>query len=134
LARRPPTDIIGMASPVSSPNALGVVHSLPTGVTSAARHPGVAPAKAGRDLQENPEHGGIDLGDIFALRQVATDEPEPREMAAGDPFGLKGAFIQIMPLTWDSFLLPVMDKTPGSQSDWFCIGSAARLDIQDLSA
>jgi hypothetical protein len=25
---------------------------------------------------------------------------------------LKGAFIQIMPLTWDSFLLPVMDKNP----------------------
>jgi len=24
--------------------------------------------------------------------------------------GLKGAFIQIMPLTWESFLLPVMDK------------------------
>jgi hypothetical protein len=23
---------------------------------------------------------------------------------------LKGAFIQIMPLTWDSFLLPVMDS------------------------
>jgi hypothetical protein len=26
---------------------------------------------------------------------------------------LKGAFIQIMPLTWDSFLLPVMDRHPG---------------------
>jgi len=26
--------------------------------------------------------------------------------------GVKGAFIQIMPLTWDSFLLPVMDKNP----------------------
>ena len=25
---------------------------------------------------------------------------------------VKGAFIQIMPLTWDSFLLPVMDKNP----------------------
>jgi hypothetical protein len=25
---------------------------------------------------------------------------------------MKGAFIQIMPLTWDSFLLPVMDKNP----------------------
>ena len=25
---------------------------------------------------------------------------------------LKGAFIQIMPLTWDSFLLPFMDKNP----------------------
>jgi hypothetical protein len=25
---------------------------------------------------------------------------------------LKGAFIQITPLTWDSFLLPVMDKNP----------------------
>jgi hypothetical protein len=25
---------------------------------------------------------------------------------------LKGAFIQIMPLTWDSFLLPVMDENP----------------------
>ena len=36
---------------------------------------------------------------------------------------VKGAFIQIMPLTWDSFLLPVMDKNPGSRSDWFCIGS-----------
>jgi hypothetical protein len=25
---------------------------------------------------------------------------------------LKGAFIQITALTWDSFLLPVMDKNP----------------------
>jgi hypothetical protein len=29
-----------------------------------------------------------------------------------DVLGVKGAFIQIMPLTWDSFLLPVMDKNP----------------------
>jgi hypothetical protein len=28
------------------------------------------------------------------------------------PF-VKGAFIQIMPLTWHSFLLPVMDRHPG---------------------
>jgi hypothetical protein len=26
---------------------------------------------------------------------------------------LKGAFIQIMPLTWHSFLLPVLDRHPG---------------------
>jgi hypothetical protein len=25
---------------------------------------------------------------------------------------LKGAFIQIMPLTWDSFLLPAIDRHP----------------------
>jgi hypothetical protein len=47
---------------------------------------------------------------------------------------VKGALIQIMPLTWDSFLLPFMDGTPGSRSDWFYIGSAPRLDIQDLGA
>jgi hypothetical protein len=26
---------------------------------------------------------------------------------------LKGAFVQIMPLTWHSFLRPVMDRHPG---------------------
>ena len=29
-----------------------------------------------------------------------------------DTSNLKGAFIQFMPLTWDSLLLPVMDKNP----------------------
>jgi hypothetical protein len=35
---------------------------------------------------------------------------------------VKGAFIQIMPLAWDSFLPPVMDRHPGSRFDWFHIG------------
>jgi hypothetical protein len=30
----------------------------------------------------------------------------------GQSGSLKGAFIQIMPLTWDSFLPPVMDRHP----------------------
>jgi hypothetical protein len=30
--------------------------------------------------------------------------------SSGRGGNLKGAFIQIMPLTWDSFLLPVMDS------------------------
>ena len=37
-----------------------------------------------------------------------------------------------MPLTWDTLLLPVRTVTLGSRSDWFHIGSAARLAIQDL--
>jgi len=47
---------------------------------------------------------------------------------------VKGASIQIMPLTWHSFLLPVMDRHPGLRSDWFHIGPAVRHAIQDLSA
>jgi hypothetical protein len=35
---------------------------------------------------------------------------------------VKGALIQIMPLTWESFLLPIMDSQPGSRSGWFHIG------------
>jgi len=63
------------------------------------------------------------------------NEPAEDVSPSDSRASLKGAFIQIMPLTWDSFLLPVMDKkTPGSRSDWFCIGSAARLAFQDLSA
>src|SRR5438477_6323593 len=57
-----------------------------------------------------------------------------KEKASGD-WGLKGAFIQIMALTWDSFLCPSWTgSTSGSQSDWFPIGSAARLAMQDLNA
>jgi hypothetical protein len=35
-------------------------------------------------------------------------------MAAGDNLAAtaKGAFIQIMPLTWNSLLLPAMDRHP----------------------
>jgi hypothetical protein len=47
---------------------------------------------------------------------------------------VKGAFIQIMPLTWHSFLLPTWTGTLGSRSDWFHIGPAVRHAIQDLSA
>jgi hypothetical protein len=47
---------------------------------------------------------------------------------------LKGAFIQIMPLTCGSFLISVMDRHPRGYdltgSAWF----RARLAIQDLSA
>ena len=47
---------------------------------------------------------------------------------------VKGAFIQIMPLTWDSLLLPFWTGTPWLTIDWFHIGSAAGLAIRDLSA
>jgi hypothetical protein len=50
-----------MSSVSSSPDALGVVWNLPTGVTSAALDPVVALAQAGLDLQEDLEHGGIGL-------------------------------------------------------------------------
>jgi hypothetical protein len=67
----------------------------------------------------------------FLLQTMAWD----RDLAGNSKASLKGAFIQIMPLTWDSLLLPVMDKHPlaydltGSTS-----GQAARLAIQDLNA
>jgi hypothetical protein len=48
--------------------------------------------------------------------------------------GVKGASIQIMPLTWDSFLLPSWTSTPWL-TIWLVLRrAAARLAIQDLSA
>jgi hypothetical protein len=71
----------------SSLGALGVVRNLPTGVTSAARHPLIAPAQARRDPQEDPEHGGIGLWGELALRHVAAglriERVEPNTVVEG---------------------------------------------------
>jgi len=49
----------------------GVVRNLPAAFARAALHPPVAPTRAVLDLQEDLEHGGIGLGDVFALPEVA---------------------------------------------------------------
>jgi hypothetical protein len=49
------------------PAALGVVRNLPACLAAAALDPVIAFAQAGLDLQEDLEHGGIGLGDVFAL-------------------------------------------------------------------
>lgn len=76
----------GAAVGSSSPDDLGEVRNLPPSVTSAARHPVVAP-QAGRDLQEDSEHGGIGRGGELALRQVAAslrvERVEPNTVADG---------------------------------------------------
>lgn len=55
----------------SSPDALGLVRNLPSGVAGAALHPPVVPARDILDLKKDSEHGGIGRGDEIALRQVA---------------------------------------------------------------
>jgi hypothetical protein len=71
----------------SSEGLRGVVRNLPTGVTSPTRHPVVALAQAGRDLQEDPEHGGIGRGGELTLRQMAAglriERVEPRTPVGG---------------------------------------------------
>jgi hypothetical protein len=48
------------------------VRNLPAAFAAAAFHPPVAPARAVLDLQEDLEHGGIDLAGDLALLRVAT--------------------------------------------------------------
>jgi hypothetical protein len=55
----------------SSPDAVGVARNLPGPVAGAARHSVVVPTHAGLDLQEDLEQGGIGLGNVFALPEVA---------------------------------------------------------------
>jgi hypothetical protein len=53
----------------SSPNALGIVRNLPSGVAGTALHPPIAVPFDG--LQSEPEHGGIGLAVELALRRTA---------------------------------------------------------------
>jgi hypothetical protein len=46
-----------------------------------------------------------------AATAVAVVVPQSNAARTAIPM-LKGAFIQIMPLTWDSFLLPAIDRHP----------------------
>jgi hypothetical protein len=57
---------------------------------------------------------------MVAMKMVAED----------DATSLKGAFIQIMPLTWDSFPLPVMDRPPRAHD---LTGSTSGLRLGSLS-
>ena len=53
-----------------------------------------------------------DHNGLRSPRRTVT-ETRRQELRIGDMAAIpEGAFIQIMPLTWDSFLLPVMDRDP----------------------
>jgi hypothetical protein len=65
---RPPTSVIVNET---SPDALGVVRNLPAAFTGTTFHPPVAPVRALLDLRDEPEHGGIGLGGVFALPEMA---------------------------------------------------------------
>jgi hypothetical protein len=51
------------------------------------------------------------VGPLIEVSGTAAGDPNGEILAKGDTFGqeseLRGAFIQIMPLTWDSLLMPV---------------------------
>jgi hypothetical protein len=83
-------------------------------------HPGFGPMRISAKLRR-PKWGGIVIS-ANGIHRVL------RRHGLNTRAKLKGAFIQIMPLTWDSFLLSIMDRAaPGPRSDRFYIGSGRGL-------
>jgi hypothetical protein len=110
------------AASASVPSPVGVRncdHALDLRIRSGRRRRASAPLDA---TEESVRHSIRLPCWRKCLDRVRAVPPPGLEYVGPQISSLKGAFIQIMPLTWDSFLLPVMDKTPGSRSDWFCIG------------
>jgi len=74
-------------------------------------------------LTDEAADAGGQSGDLTpvsepAVREVKFPNGNVAPLAHGNIEGLaigdmKGAFIQIMQLTWHSFLLPLMDRHPG---------------------
>jgi hypothetical protein len=54
----------------------------------------------------------IAMRDVLETARDAADANTTFTWASEAFLNVKGAFIQIMALTWDSFLLPVMDRHP----------------------